>query len=259
VKIISKEKDFYDYMLAYGVDETEVFVRESFETEKSIEKGESENTIESLLKINRFRYEMNRERFNKDKTISYELGLRVVYFCGDLVPIIWIRHREKNEIWKVDFFYDKNDFLNKCNELKIENIENIIRSGIDVKTKIIKRFLEAKKSLNENEPLRMFNKWSHELKSAYYEINIMNYSKKRPMDEKYILPITVYPILKDLQFAKYKNGTQVFQEIEQYLFGELKSGEKDVVEISDKDMAIAKGHGGKYSFKKTPTKKRDKK
>jgi hypothetical protein len=39
MKIISKEKDFYDYMLAYGVDESEVFVREKIEVLKSVEKG----------------------------------------------------------------------------------------------------------------------------------------------------------------------------------------------------------------------------
>lgn len=269
MKIISKEKDFYDYMLAYGVDETEVFVRETYDTYKSIEKGESENTVNALLRMNHFRYEMSAERFNRDESVKYKFGLTLIYFCGEIVPAIWLKYKtipekgssyyDLNNEWKIEHLYTKDDFLNKCRELDIESIDNTIGIKTDIKDRLVKRLNNAKKSMNEREPLRIFNRWSHELMASYYEINVMDYSKDKPMDEKYNFSITVHPILRDLQFSKYKNGTQVFQEVEQYLFGELKAGQRETVEISDEDMAVAKGHGGKYSFKKLPSKKRSKK
>lgn len=269
MKIISKEKDFYDYMLAYGVDETEVFVREPVDTYKSVEKGDSETTVEALMNLNRFRYDMYGERLNEKEDIKYSYGLTVIYFCGEVFPAMILCYKnvppkgsnyyKLGEEKKYDFFYSVDDFLEKCKELNIEKTEESI--GLqkhNVQDRLIKRFKKAQKELNTNEALRIFNQWSHELKAAYYEIHVTDYSKDRPMDEKYKFSVTAHPILRDLRFDKCKDGMQVFQEVEQYLFGELKMGERETVEISDKDMAAAKGHGDKYSFKKMPTKKKGK-
>ena len=269
MKIISKEKDFYDYMLAYGVDETEVFVREPLDTYKAVEKGDSETTVEALMNLNRFRYDMFSDKLNKAGDVEYSYGMTVVYFCGAIYPAMILRYKNVppkgsnyymlGEERKYDFFYSVDDFLEKCGDLGIEKTEEAV--GLrkhDVQERLIKRFKKAQKELNTNEALRVFNQWSHKLKAAYYQIHVTDYSKDRPMDEKYKFSVTVHPILRELRFDKCKDGMQVFQEVEQYLFGELKMGERETVEISDKDMATAKGHGDKYSFKKMPTKKKGK-
>ena len=66
--------------------------------------------------------------------------------------------------------------------------------------------------------------------------------------------------LKDFQFAKMKDPFTAFQDIYMYISGVLGVDAKPMVQISDKDLAHKRGHGGKYSFKKPPgTKKRGKK
>jgi len=266
MKIISKEKDFYDYMLAYGVDESEVFVREKIEVLKSVEKGESENTINFLLRMSKFRHIMFNEKVSDDNKISYSFDFILLYFCGKIVPAISIEYKERNSnnFFKVqekkkEFFYEEKTFLHKCSSLNIEENNDQDLLGYKNKKYLIKRLKSSKKYLNESEPLNIFNRWSHELKVSYYSIDIFKISKKRQMDDKFIFNIITNPILRDYQFSKHMDGAQVFQEIEQYLFGELKMSQKNIVEISDRDLAISKGHDGKYSFKNPPSKNRGKK
>ena len=264
MKIISKNKDFYDYMLSYGVDETEVFVRETLNTEKKIEKGESENTIRSLLSVAALRHEENDTKISDDKKTNYRVGLSLLYFCGEMVPLIWLEHWSVQHYLSIsefstkkESFYTRKAFIEKCNELNISDIDTVIGVRRNIRNSIIKRFENSKKSLNEKRSLNIFTRWSHELKAPYYEIKVNSYKKLNSRDEKYLFDVIVNPMLLDFQFSKYKDGAQTFQSIEQYLFGELKIGQKEMIEISDKDKAHAKGHGGKYSFKNTPTKKRE--
>lgn len=70
--------------------------------------------------------------------------------------------------------------------------------------------------------------------------------------------LVINPCLKNLEFYKIKDPYSLFQDIQGYISGVIGVDAKPTVEISDKDMAESKGHGGKYSFRKPPGGKRGK-
>ena len=47
-----------------------------------------------------------------------------------------------------------------------------------------------------------------------------------------------------------------FQEVSMFVGGVLPRSTKPMIEISDEDKAHKKGHGGKYSFRTPPKKKK---
>ena len=61
--------------------------------------------------------------------------------------------------------------------------------------------------------------------------------------------LVINPCLRDLQFQKVFEPYTTFQEIDMFLSGVMQSPEKNMINISDKDMRDKKGFNDK-SFKK---------
>lgn len=70
--------------------------------------------------------------------------------------------------------------------------------------------------------------------------------------------LVLNPCLKSLEFYKVRDPYSLFQDIQGYISGVIGIDTKPTIEISDEDKAEAKGHGGKYSFRKPPGGKRGK-
>lgn len=64
--------------------------------------------------------------------------------------------------------------------------------------------------------------------------------------------LTLNPSLRDLHFQHVVDPPTAFQNIYMYISGVLGTTPNPTVAIDDKHKAIAHGHDGKYSFKKTP-------
>lgn len=241
--IVSKFHDYYDTAIGVaGVDKSVVYNRQTKQISKGRGNGDANTTDNrySSIKIN---------------GIEYNYRLRCIGFCGGFYPLV-----EVEEIWtnnhgirecKAYIFYDKNNLLNyvKQNKIlkkKIWNFAFGYRGGnLPLSADI--------RSEREIESFYDLNNWGS-LKSIFRKHNTPVFIVG------YYIGININPELKKWKFAKIKDPFTAFQDIYMYISGVLGVDNKPMVQISDKDMAHKKGHGGKYSFKKPPgSKKRGKK
>lgn len=70
--------------------------------------------------------------------------------------------------------------------------------------------------------------------------------------------LTISPLLNRYSFQRVKPPQQAYQDIRMWLSNKA-APEKPIPELSNEDLAASKGHGGKYSFRTPPSKKRGKK
>jgi hypothetical protein len=94
------------------------------------------------------------------------------------------------------------------------------------------------------------NNWSHFL--GYFQ------KYKVPVFSLGPKILILNPFLKKLSFQQVKDTFTAYQGIHMFLSGVIGVEAKPTIKISDKDMAEAKGHGSKYSFRKLPGTKRSK-
>lgn len=152
-------------------------------------------------------------------------GARIIGFCGKLYPVlvkdnkIIYDKKEALKLQKRTYVWSKDE-LGACFSEYLTNPE------------LLKIFRD------KNTPIFLYGDY---------------------LDNKYIpgksQELIINPRLKDLGFQSVKDPVTAFQEIYMFLSGVLGVPERPMIKISDKEMAKKKGHDGKYSFKKTPSKK----
>lgn len=235
--IVSKQYDYYDSALGVsGVDKTVVYKR----AEKEVEKPKYKSYIEGKYNNN----------FDKNKnTVIFRK--RVIGFCGEIFPMVIITRYNKrfvspSEEIEMNMIYDSDTLKNRIKDLGMV-VENKTgwkwsfgkdKTGMDSDIRSIKGI--------EN----FFNKKNWK----FLENKFLEYKKPVFLYSEYD-GLVLDPILKNYSFAKVKSPFEAFQDIYMYISGVLGVDQNPMVEISDKDKAIKKGHGGKYSFKKPPKKK----
>lgn len=252
--IISKFKDFYDSGSAYGIDKKKVFKREESEG-KFKAFGIDRNEIISLRSMSYFGFRTR-------------IQLKFIYFCGDIYTYFKVPDVEKESKKKrTDIDYYKEEFLSVYNREEMENIKDVIeyvrndserdifyfgsdRFNIDDMSKTL---IRAKKWAEDN-ILDDLTQYSRDNNVAYFEF-IINH----PYNDQDSVGVEVvnYPELKAINFGRVLSPLETFGKIEQYVFGYL-NNDPEMVTISDKDKAVARGHDGKYSFKTPPAKKKNK-
>lgn len=261
MRIISKFKDYYDALSMYGVDMTEVFVRDNQSMDISLAlTPDDKDRIDTLydLRYYMFRYHerviMNKE---EKKSKGYTPKLKILYFCGKLYPFFIISYKGLSINEKIDksnhyFIYNNADVEKVEDELDIslDSFSNFLSLESNIKReKGLKRALTYIKSLcDKSNVLELFNEISEDNKLAYFLVEGIENNK----NGKHNIEIQTYPILKDIDFAKIKDGSELFQEIEGYLFGHLMINNREMIEVSDEIKASKYGHDGKYSFKTPP-------
>lgn len=78
---------------------------------------------------------------------------------------------------------------------------------------------------------------------------------RRGRDE---IVVTVNPCLEEIEFYRLIDPYTAFQELYQFVGGVLNQPERETVDVSDKQLAEAKGFD-KWSFRKLPTKRKQRK
>lgn len=269
MKIISKYQDYYDSALAYGSDDSIIYIRNEEHIKAPLEKEYSYGTkippgypkefntlldLYSRLPSNYFKLKKESEY----KSILQRTEL--VGFCGKIYPIFHVEFECKSNTDcsnKEYYFYDIDtmeeylkQYLEKDAfykpESKWDNFFNITRKYQFTEKGIIK-LLDEIDTINKST-----NRFD-----TFFSINspVFTISYSRKLRDHALIK---NPILKDYNFFRLKDPYVAFGEISQFISGVLSSNKKLPVEFTDKEKLQSHGFDN-WSFKKEPgTKKRKK-
>lgn len=287
MNIISKHKDYYDNILAYGRDENLYFNRKNVFVESSQEMETHISTIFNLGHNYKHQFLRNNAKIVSYNDNSYYRSVRepleasshFIGFCGRMIPTI-----------KLSVRYNQETYIKYCYSL--EQVISFLEKHADKDKEIKKELTKFKEAVYKNNNkkhhwMNKINAWSiegvekffesynrelpiemfYELKVPYFIVPLYRYQYSKFKDN-YISSDTleakiknsnyshvstydmveINPILKDLDFAGVVDPFTAFQEISMFLSGVLGINEPEMIEISDKHKRDAKGFDDK-SFK----------
>lgn len=238
--IVGKIHDYYDTAAVYGIDKTCIYVR-------------NETVIPGKFKMpTRFNHWPHSEQFGtKGGGTSYDVDKYVIGFCGNLYPVVVIQKTVNGEIERFSFY-------------SAEKVDAF--------------FTKEKFSPTKETGRHYWGTWDFSVRSKQGLNNFFDVTHYKKLEEEFHknkCPVFVYgeftytdtkkpylvlnPKLKDYRFAQVKDPQTAFQDIFMYISGVIGIPEAPIVELSDKELAAKKGHGGEYSFRKPPGKRGKKK
>ena len=243
MKIISKYKDFYDRNIEYGLDENILYIRDQTIIEDpkldivyskghfSKKKGLALNDLVPTTIYTSGRYYK-----------SYE-SLYILGFCGEIILIqspfeyynLNLKHKEY--IKKYTIF--DNELIETSLKIKIDNFNDL-----DIEFENINNLYERNRKINQ---INAF-KNSKELKDLFFTYKVpifLIYS------ENYKFKLQLNPNLEVFNFAKCKNYSQTYQQIEMFLGNQLVQYNAPKIPVGDTKVII-ESHGFDYktSFRK---------
>lgn len=222
--IVSDFHDYYDSVSSLGIDKKCPYQRKQVKTEVRFPRE-----VISPAMYN----EYERGGF------KYKIRYRLLGFCGKIYPVVIVEKSTyfNPEILDQEFFYEEKPLAQYLTSLKIT-------------PKQYKRWWQDRYTIEVVDGLKKFfnpSSWDHFL--PYFQTH------KVPIfmigRDFYVLN----PALKQYRFQQVKDTYTAFQEVYMYISGVLGVQPNPTVEVSDKVKAAAKGHDGKYSFRKPPGKR----
>lgn len=244
MRIISKERDYYDTVQAHGQDQSLVWVRkektEYFKNQYYTNNGE-EYPFPLLCRPG---YYTHWEHKGLDAE-QYMVG-----FCGKIYPVVNISSLGRGG--------------SRC--YCIEDIDAFVDEKMDDKHK--KKYYKPEKSkfctyeCNNLANRVTYKRYFDECEQKKSQYSQMFIDHKSPIflaeESDGFMRITYDAILKEVCFYQKFDAYQAFQEISMYYGGVLSNVNEVIPEVSDKDMIEAKGFD-KFSFRKSPGKRRKRK
>ncbi|WP_291727604.1 hypothetical protein [Bernardetia sp.] len=237
MKIVSKYKDYYDSVVAYGQDSETLYIRH---TEKRVLKNVG--SLKGFLPIYLDEIVVHHNE-------TYEVHQIVIGFCGKLYPCILLKSiglkQFKNKVFysaqDLDEYFDKLTSSNKHIEF-VEYYDQGVRPSLSELEKYFENIAYAKDYTN----------WFTSINCPVFTINNKLFKKEdyenvRLNNE---FPVEANSKLKDLEFYKVKDAFTCFQEISQFISGVLADKETKSSEISNLDKIRKRGFDEKYSFRK---------
>lgn len=253
MRIISKQRDYYDCVMKHAAGDPNVFVRMKSEVE--VNASNLSETIKGLMI----------EFWNNPPTECRPFNLQTVMigFCGKVYPALQVTYTIDKWIdSKTDTFYN------------VEEYRNFIQhyAKISGNKKIVDYYYKKSKSRyswhrpNSDTDISIssfFDKWhgSEKFSDLFFQLKspVFILKKERKRDEfsvssydnsiKGIFEFCIDTPIDQYKFHKVFDTYSAYQEIEMYYFGVLGCTEVDMVNISDLDMRNQKGFD-KWSFKK---------
>lgn len=218
MRIISKHKDYYDYLS----DPTDNLVLPR--TQEFIQGNPNKQ------KININKYFKHIDEFSGHIYSMYNpRHIMYLFFCGRVYPIIVDYDPDSKLTPKEDKNYYFYDYINEFKDKKVKKWY-WDRSH----NKLTYTYIELSKESND---------------VLFEELNCVYFLYKWD-------GVILYPDLRRLNFHKTFDPQQTYQEIDMYLSSVLNKP-NETIEISDNDKAQAKGFNDK-SFKKPKNSKRGK-
>lgn len=239
MKIISNFHDYYDSVLAYGVDEKRLFLRHPQEVTFDVR-----SMIEPIFDQGIPRLTWSRERITIEP--------RFLFFCGSLYIYYYLSTIEKMK--RVESF-----------AWSVGEIETFVKEYCDG------RYYDKFHSKNQKKQRYHFSGRRYLFNGEFTKESFEDVLKPRSIDMDIFLQfqtpiinvkssdrnefgeITTNTCLKDIGFAKVKDPFTAFVELESFLSDRICSPrEGEMIKIDDKIMAAKKGFGHKYAFRKEP-------
>lgn len=189
------KKDYYDTAIAYGVDTSIVYLRD---THENFDKPEPKYHEKIPNGSNRY--------FPKLK-VNFERESGFIGFCGVLYPFVAVKITPEGETGKVPsvFFYAFADYLEYLATHGIKYEERTFRYGTT-----LKEFLSTPTTSDE-----LFLK---------YKAPVLAITRNWLIEN---------PKLESFEFYKVKHPVQAFQDISNYLGNQLVE-RKEILQIADK-------------------------
>lgn len=252
MKIQSNFTDYYDKALAFGTDDDIYFKRITSSEQKYDDS---------------FYYTLRQHHLTVG---SLTLTVRPVAigFCGVIYRGVTLEYYDWDYKHLRDTFYGELPCIKHVHKFVDYARRNFPLSKkekehIADKTPWIENYFRGLDRNNlfrstENESYAKLEKYLipiFEKENAPY-FSVTTVGDRMHWDDKNIYEVTLLPVLKRYDFIKVKDPIQAFQEISMYVGGVLRRPANPMVEISNKDMAIKKGFGHKYAFRKEPKNKK---
>jgi hypothetical protein len=228
MRIISRQRDYYDAVMKTGMDREIVYVRETKEVELDKKFG--------------LDYLCSKSCGYSDGTDlgsgGHSVHLCLLGYCGYIFKIYAVKHTPKGCEPIEQFFYNFEEFK-----------EYMLGSGFGSKYDFsTSRWWPGTYQKFEEQDTKALRELFHQYNTPLFLINSKNRDGKKQK-------LTLGPILKDLEFQRQKDPYTAYQDIFQYVAGHLNRPENTMVKISDLDK-IHKHGFDKWSFRKMPTKKK---
>ena len=263
MRIISKFKDYYDGVQAYGHDQDLCYVRKEEESDEFIDEKNMETFSKILNTCPKFLtapYKKNHWNSTGSDPSPFIIGFCGKFYVGARITVTsndWT-HPTYESVYSID------DVVSHINEIEdramresqLTYLNSNRRSWMHGRGDITKRDLYERFFASDIlDSDNFFFEWQTPVfvitKGKYRESGYYTSSKPRKISFKIIRN----PCLKDYGFARVMDPYTTFQEIDMYLGGVLGVNEPDTVDISDDKMRDKKGFDD-YSFKKAPTKRK---
>lgn len=252
MRIIAKNKDYYDSALSFGHDPNVVFVREesSFWMLRDSTDDEHRFMLPVMRAESTFRRWMQSAATNRS---GWEFSFYpfTVAFCGRTYPGIEIQYQKSGYFGdpETKCFYDYESYTEQLHRFGLEYTEERRRSySWDKNPKTsprcedeVKEYFAAAGSdhisffAERRQPIVVCHYVRHETKMA----------------------VDINPVLADYDFYKVFDAYTAFQELDMFISGVMARDGNPMEEISDEDMRDKKGFDN-MSFKKEPTKRKRK-
>lgn len=258
MRIVSKQRDYYDSVQAYGQDQANVYVRKEVEIE--LFYNDIINLkLEQLLNDAYFRWSHNVPR---EMELQYYIG-----FCGKLYPVFHMTTSwttgdydgKLKEAWVYDsagiegFFKDAKMKKELEFYLSKERKRRTWQTTSDFKRKPIEEFIKSFD--NEN-----YEYLFHRLKTPIFVLKPQNSLRaymSSTSDTTLHATLIKDAILEPYRFYKVFDVYQAFQNVSFYIEGVLGITAPVMATVPDEYLLEAKGFD-KWSFKKLPGKRKKK-
>lgn len=248
MRIISKNKDYYDCVQAHGQDQGFVYVRTPETSDFAFnEHFPNPNGVWPFPEINN-RYVRNRK---------FYLTEHIVGFCGKIYPVLHIRKDATDDPIVCHNMEDVLKFINE-GEFKKKELEgfygkkkkhyNYWRTNWhDTSKGSFEKFFE-KCAEQQEQHEKIFRDSNSPIFVATYRDRYVYDNTRKPNWSP--STITFNAGLKEHCFYRIFPTALAYQEISMYLGGVLGIGNPVVPEISNDDMVESKGFDLKTSFRK---------
>ena len=228
--ILSSYTDYYDRVATSGIDITIRYHRQT-----TILKAPSPFHIDHLPRnlmggyFDYISFQSRHRHDRQDALNALSCDFQIIGFCGTYLVAVCVGKK----------YYMGEDILDLDWSTKKRHQRSTIRQIV---ADCIQKF---------------HNKTNHSLFQEFKVpvfvvpiIEVTNLDKQRHRNQEEIVPFTLNPNLKDLDFHKYKDSYSTFQDIQSYLSGILGIEQHPTLELSDRSKILKAGFDPKTSFRK---------
>jgi len=257
MRIISKERDYYDSAQGLGIDETLVYVRHP----RKIKLDEFECKFIKDLFSCAPRWSSNRWRYDKSE-IKLTAEPFIIGFCGRVFPGMELKIRIGKDIfgdakYKMIYVYSYKKLIEILGKYKLESKLKEVRDKTSLwgtNKKSTMEFFKLGKRSKEFEKFFIGNKAPVFTVVQHMKLQIgLTPSDHSTMKHPDLVNggLIINNNLKDLHFFEKIDAFTAYQEISMYMGGVIPRNTPELVEVSDKSMIKKKGFN-ECSFRKMP-------